>query len=149
MTGENARRNAQKLGHARVSLGTRKIVDGRKRAHFSHTSAGKEILAQESLDPSNVQVKLKKVIHKLVFNRSYFSVAVKEMAIKTGLGQGAEKVKGDVFATITDTRGTTCKTSFLRNDIGGDRNKPGKLDYYMNNNTLGTCFQVSISRQQN
>ena len=84
------------------------------------------------------------MIQKLVLTNPVYSVAVKEMAIKTGLGQGAEKVKGDVFATITDTRGTTCKTSFLRNNIGGDRNGPGKLDLYMNENTLGNCFKVGF-----
>ena len=72
-----------------------------------------------------------------------FSVNVREIAIQTGRQAGAEKQKGDVFATITDSKGKICRTRKLRNS-NRDRGQPGKIDRYTLRSLLGNCSQVTF-----
>ena len=56
----------------------------------------------------------------------------------TGNRKGAEKITGDIFATIIETKTKYCTTHLLTNDKGVDRSSPGKVDHYSSEDRLGS-----------
>ena len=91
--------------------------------------------------PSNVWCSFQIPSQKVIFS---FSAMVKEISIKTGKQEGAEKIAGDVFALISATTGKECMTHLLTNYKGVDRSSPGKVDHYRSENQLGSRVRKSF-----
>ena len=67
-----------------------------------------------------------------------FSARIKGISIMTGNRKDAEKITGDIFATIIETDTKYCTTHLLTNDKGVDRSSPEQLDHYSSEDRLGS-----------